>query len=201
MTKFYPATRNQVVLTAQNVSLLLAGDVTLFTPPPAGLRFIPSVIFIDNVKVSGTLSTAPAVTIDDGTNGNDIIAATTLTSPVTGKSWRLTPPATQVNVVTGNKVVRLRKSTLGVGQATTFRERVEGIAKITTAAAHGFAVGDKIVVASLGGTGYNGSVTVLAVPTTTTFQFASAGLNEASTADTAGRVGNYIVNVTLIGVA
>jgi hypothetical protein len=91
-------------------------------------------------------------------------------------------------VVTGGDVVRLRKEVLAVGAATVTRAREGNIATVEVTA-HGLSVGDEVVVASLGGTGYNGTVTVLTAPTTTSFTYANVGADETSAADTAGRVG------------
>ncbi len=72
--------------------------------------------------------------------------------------------------------------------ATTNRARTSNIATITTGSAHGLAIGDFVEVAGVGGTGYNGAVEVLTVPSGTTFTYASTGTNEGSTADTGGTV-------------
>jgi lysophospholipase L1-like esterase len=70
--------------------------------------------------------------------------------------------------------------------ATTFRARTTNVATLTTASAHNYAVGNVVTVASVGGTGYNGVVTVTGIPTGTTFTFASTGTDEGTTADGAG---------------
>lgn len=201
METFYPWNRNLLVHTVKDIQLNEAGNVTLYTPPDAELRVTPIAFVIDIVKAVGTLTTAPIIRIDDGTDGEDILGATTLTAPVTNKYFyahATTPTNGQNFVITNGRSLRLRKATLGVGQATTFRARSGNIATITTSAAHGLVQGDQVVVASLGGTGYNGTVTVVRVPSTTTFQYTSVGADEASTADTAGRVGGVKVNVTVI---
>lgn len=80
----------------------------------------------------------------------------------------------------------------GGSRTTTFRERTSNVAKITTSTAHGLVAGDFIRISSMGGTGYNSStVIVVAAPTTTTFTYANTGGDEASTADTAGRIDAY----------
>jgi hypothetical protein len=69
-------------------------------------------------------------------------------------------------------------------------------AKLTTATAHGLAVGDIVVVDSVstgtedvgGNVGYDGRVKVVSIPSSTTFTYASTGISEASTAVTAGVV-------------
>lgn len=71
---------------------------------------------------------------------------------------------------------------------TTNRARTSNVATITTSASHGLAIGDIVEVVSVGGTGYNGTVEVLTVPTGTTFTYANTGADEGSTADTGGTV-------------
>lgn len=190
---FHPANRNALIREVE-VNLLLAGDVVVFTNPDPGarLRFVSATV--DNVSVLGTISVAPIVLLDNGTDGHNITGSKTLTSGATDQSFAFAA-ATQPYVVTGDGTIRLKKSTLGVGQATTFRARTGNVALLTTAATHGLNVGDKITVASVGGTGYNGEAVVLSVPTTTTFTYANTGDDEDSTADTTGRVGAYLATI------
>ncbi len=193
---FGPANRN-VLIRELTVDLMTAGDEVIFTNPDAGarLRFVSATV--DNISVLGTLATAPAVIIDNGTDGENITASKTLTSGATDQSFALAA-ATQPYVVTGDATIRLKKSVLGIGQATTFRARTDNVATLTTAAVHGFNIGDVVVVKTVGGTGYNGVVTVTAVPTTTTFSYANVGADEASAADTAGRVGAYTATILVV---
>jgi hypothetical protein len=58
------------------------------------------------------------------------------------------------------------------------------VATITTDGAHGFVVGQVVTIAGLTTTALNGTYTVVAVPTTTTFTFAKTNSNISSTADT-----------------
>lgn len=80
------------------------------------------------------------------------------------------------------------KGETAVGGGTTTRARASNVATITTASAHGLAVGGSIRIRNLGGTGYNGAWTVATVPTTTTFTYANPGTNESATSDTSGIV-------------
>ena len=54
--------------------------------------------------------------------------------------------------------------------------RTSNVVTITTVAAHGFAVGDSVIVADVvpvGATSFNGTFTIVSVPTSTTFTYAS----------------------------
>ncbi|MBU6251216.1 MAG: hypothetical protein KGO47_08635 [Cyanobacteria bacterium REEB417] len=58
------------------------------------------------------------------------------------------------------------------------------VVTITTSAAHGLAVGDRVRVAATTATAVNGTVAVKAAPTTTTFTYDLTGSNITSAADT-----------------
>lgn len=63
-------------------------------------------------------------------------------------------------------------------------ELTANVATLTTSAAHSFAAGDTVVVADLTNTEFNGTHTIVAVPTTTTFTYALTASNVSSTSDT-----------------
>jgi hypothetical protein len=75
---------------------------------------------------------------------------------------------------------------------TTYRARATNVATLTTSAAHGFVVGDTVVITGVGGTGYNTTAVITTVPTTTTFTYANTGTNEGSTADTGGLIDGVV---------
>jgi hypothetical protein len=71
----------------------------------------------------------------------------------------------------------------------TFRSRTSGVALITSSAAHNLAVGDVIMLQTFGAAAYNKTLTtVISVPTTTTFTYNCAGVDEGLTSDSAGRI-------------
>jgi hypothetical protein len=53
-------------------------------------------------------------------------------------------------------------------------------ATITTSAAHGFTVGQTVIIANVSVAGYNGTFTIASVPTTTTFTYTTSGSNLGS---------------------
>jgi hypothetical protein len=61
------------------------------------------------------------------------------------------------------------------GVAVTGIAWAGGVATATTASPHGFAIGQVILVSGLSPAGYNGTVTVTAIPATTQFAFALTG--------------------------
>jgi len=184
-----------------NVNLAFAGDTDIVDLLSENTKFFPTGFRVYAAYQKGTLSVVPQIVFDTGTDAQNVSAALTMTSVASGTNFHLAPPATVMQTITGAKKLRLKKTALAVGQATTFRARTDNVALLTTSAVHGLAVGDKVTVASVGGTGYNAElVTVLSVPTTSTFTYANEGADEASTADTAGRVGALLVQVWVTGI-
>ena len=71
--------------------------------------------------------------------------------------------------------------------ATTGATESGNVVSITTAAPHGFIVGQSVTIAGLTPAGYNGTFTVASVPTTTTFTYVdtNSGLTATTTTGTA----------------
>jgi len=66
-------------------------------------------------------------------------------------------------------------------KTVTNKALTSNIATLTTGAAHGFEVGQSVTVSSVDST-FNGTYTITAVPTTTTFRYAKTATDVASTA-------------------
>lgn len=80
----------------------------------------------------------------------------------------------------------------GSSATITTKALTANVATLTTAAPHGFAVGDTVVVTGVDAT-FNGTYTVTAVPTTTTFSYALTAATVASTAATGTATRNITV--------
>ena len=68
--------------------------------------------------------------------------------------------------------------------ATTATSGAAGVATITTGTAHGFTIGTNVVISGVTPPGYNGTYTILTVPTTTTFTYANATTGAQTVAGT-----------------
>ena len=98
-----------------------------------------------------------------------------------------------VELLVSDKVSKVTYRTRGPATDATLPINV---AKLTTATAHGLAVGDAVVIDSVstgtedtgGNVGYDGRYKVLAVPSSTTFTYANTGISQVSNAVTAGIV-------------
>ena len=73
-------------------------------------------------------------------------------------------------------------------RASTLRERTSNVATVTTSTPHQLATGEYVDTTLFGGTGYNLAAVPVTVLTPTSFSYPCTGGDEASTADTAGRV-------------
>lgn len=70
----------------------------------------------------------------------------------------------------------------GITRATLItRARTSNVTTLTTTGAHGFQVGEQVKVTGLADATMNGTFIITAVPSTTTFSYANAGANVAST--------------------
>ena len=183
------------------VNLLATGDADLLVLNDQDTKFFPTSIVLETAYARGTTATDPIVIVDNGTTGENITASLTITDALDNQG-RYNPLAIAANpyVITGSSKLRLLKSTVGAGQATATRSRTSGVATIVTGAAHGFATGDTITIASMTDTTFNDVQAEVTVVNSTTFTYANAGVDVVSGADTAGRVGALYVNAYVVGI-
>jgi hypothetical protein len=184
--------------------------------------FIPTASFVVYQNALGTNGTQAVVAIDNGTTGENISTATLPATPVstspnaTGNlSSTIFTPATngyvlgQVPVSTSipsngaaaTQSVRVNVTTAAVpALATTNRATANNISTLTVASVPAWLVaGASVKVQSVGNAAYNGFVTVIST-TATTFSYYNPSLvTEASTADTAGRIGAITGDVYVVG--
>lgn len=76
-----------------------------------------------------------------------------------------------------------------------------GTVTLTTASAHGFEIGDVVTISAVVPTGYRGTFTVTAVPTTTSFSFANSTTGNITTAGSVIRIWEYEYKTLLDGSA
>jgi hypothetical protein len=183
------------------VNLLAAGDADLLVLNDEDTKFFPTSIVLETAYARGTTATDPIVIVDNGTTGENITSSLTITDALDNQG-RFNPLAFVANpyTITGSRKLRLVKSTVGLGQATDSYKRESGIATIVTAAAHGFATGDVITIASMTDTTFNELQAEVTVVNATTFTYANAGVDVAPTSSSAGRVGALYVNAYVVGI-
>ena len=126
------------------------------------------------VSIAGE-SASPAVA-GTGTVTNTGTAYAPVVLQVTGP---VTGPATIFNETT-NETITIISSLRGVLTPTVSNKALTGnVATLTTSAAHGLLAGDQVVVSGVDST-FNGTFTILTVPTTTTLTYAKTATNVAS---------------------
>ena len=183
--------------------------------------FIPTQSFVVYTNAGGTNGTQAVVAIDNGTTGKNIATATLPATPVVAidgagsLSQTVFTPATngyvlgQIPVSTSLnsngaaavQSVRVNVTTAAVpALATTNRVTANNISTLTVASVPSWLTPGSVVdVLTVGNAAYNGTVTVIST-TATTFSYYNPSLTtEASTADTAGRVGAITGDVYVVG--
>jgi len=182
--------------------------------------FIPTASFVVYQNALGTNGTAAVVTIDDGTTGENISTATLPLTPVqttvsgnlsqtvftpatNGYVFGQIPVSTSVpsNGAAATQTLRVNVTTAAIpALASTNRATANNISTITVASVPAWLVaGAKVKVLTMGNAGYNGLVTVLSVTATTFSYYNPSVVTEASTADTAGRIGAIYGDVYVVG--
>jgi hypothetical protein len=127
-----------------------------------------------SVSIPGESASPAATGTNTVTNTGTAYAPVVLqiTGPVTG-------PATIFNETT-NETITIIESLRGVLTRTVSNKALtDNVATLTTSAAHGMLAGDEIVVTGVDST-FNGTFTILSVPTTTTLRYAKTATNVVS---------------------
>jgi hypothetical protein len=126
------------------------------------------------VSIAGE-SASPAVA-GTGTVTNTGTAYAPVVLQVTGP---VTGPATIFNETT-NETITIISALRGVLTPTVSNKALtDNVATLTTSAAHGLLAGDQVVVSGVDST-FNGTFTILTVPTTTTLTYAKTATNVVS---------------------
>ena len=190
--------------------------------------FVPTNAFIVYKNALGTNGTAAVVAIDNGTTSEPLFTTLTLpatpvsTSPNStsnlSQSAFVIPtngyvlgqdPVANPNPAVGSggggaaatEYIRVNVTTAAIPQlASTNRVTANNISTITVSSVPSWLVaGVRVNVLTIGNAAYNGLVTVLST-TSTTFSYYNPSLTtEASTADTAGRIGAITGDVYVTG--
>jgi hypothetical protein len=181
--------------------------------------FIPTSAFVVYSNALGTNGTQAVVTIDNGTTNENIASATLPATPVqttvagnisqtiltnTTNGYVLGALPVGTNGSDGaaaTQSVRVNVTTAAIPSlATTNRVTANNISTLTVSSVPAWITAGAVVnVLSVGNAAYNGTVTVIS-KTSTTFSYYNPSLTtEASTADTAGRIGALTGDVYVTG--
>ena len=190
LTQYLYETVNDITIasgdTTGSVSVI-ASDPSLYpdTPTPSNLTVVSSTPFI----LSATLTSLASLGTDTETDSEYFNRAVTylgsLSSSITTASQLTNYISTNYPTVSRYKVYDLTQAKENdiVNAVLT-----SNVVTLTTRYAHGFSVGNIVDVADMATAAYNGTYTITAVPTTTTFRYAKTNTNIATAATTVGSV-------------
>lgn len=166
---------------------VIASDPSVYPdiPVPSNLTVVSSTPYILGV----TLTSLASVGTDTETDAEYFNRAVTylgsLSSAITTASQLTNYIAINYPTVSRYKVYDLTQAKENdiVNAVLT-----SNVVTLTSRYAHGFSVGDSVIVAGMANAVYNGTYSVTVVPTTTTFRYARTNANIASAVTTAGNV-------------
>jgi hypothetical protein len=190
LTQYLYETVNDITIasgdTTGSVSVI-ASDPSLYpdTPTPSNLTVVSSTPFI----LSATLTSLASLGTDTETDSEYFNRAVTylgsLSSSITTASQLTNYISTNYPTVSRYKVYDL---TQAKENDIVNAVLASNVVTLTTRYAHGFSVGNIVDVADMATAAYNGTYTITAVPTTTTFRYAKTNTNIATAATTVGSV-------------
>jgi hypothetical protein len=190
LTQYLYETINDITIasgdTTGSVSVI-ASDPSLYpdTPTPSNLTVVSSTPFI----LSATLTSLASLGTDTETDSEYFNRAVTylgsLSSSITTASQLTNYISTNYPTVSRYKVYDL---TQAKENDIVNAVLASNVVTLTTRYAHGFSIGNIVDVADMATAAYNGTYTITAVPTTTTFSYAKTNTNIATAATTVGSV-------------
>lgn len=190
LTQFLYETVNDVTIasgaTTGSVSVI-ASDPSLYPDIPVGssLTVISSTPFI----LSATLTALSSVGTDSETDEEYFNRAVTFLGSL---SSAITTASQLTNYIAINYPTVARFKVYDLTQAKendiTNAVLTSNVVTLTTRYAHGFSVADVVDVADMANNVYNGTYTITAVPSTTTFRYARTNANIATAVTTVGSV-------------
>lgn len=190
LTQFLFETQDDLIIVAPNTSgtaAVVASEASAYPEiaVPAGLTVVSSTPFI----LSATLQTLTSVGTDTELDSEYFDRASSFLKSL---SNTIATASQLINylLVTYPTVGRFKVYDLTKAQENKISNiaLTSNVATITTSSAHGYSVGDSVLVSDLANTVFNGTYTITVVPSTTTFRYAKTNANIGSTAVTVGTV-------------
>jgi len=219
---YNPPTPNNLTLVkfvGENIDFTKAGTTTIGKLEYDENVFIPTSATVVYTNALGTNGTQAVVAIDNGTTSENIASATLPATPVqTTASGNLSqtiltnttngyvlgviPIGTNgSNGAAATESIRVNVTTAAIPSlATTNRATTNNISTLTVSSVPAWITPGAVVnVLSVGNAAYNGTVTVLSKTSTTFSYYNPSIVTEATTADTAGRIGALTGTVYVTG--
>jgi hypothetical protein len=162
-------------------------NVHIEIPTPSTSATTGALTVVGGVGVSGDMNVQGNVaiqgTITFGGAGTTVSAANLAVSD----PLIFTGNANTSDIVDLGLIIEYAPTVSTITRTVSNKALTSNVATITTSAAHGFAVGDYVVVSSVDST-FNGTFLVASVPTTTTFTYAKTNANVTSAVATGSAV-------------
>ncbi len=123
------------------------------------------------VTYLGASTTATATVANHGLTTGSTVTISAASPSVFNGSYGVT-------VIDANTFTYLLSSAQGAATSNGSMTKTTTTATVTTTSAHGFSVGNSVVIAGANPTGYNGTFTILTVPSSTTFTITTPALSD-----------------------
>jgi YVTN family beta-propeller protein len=135
--------------------------------------------FYFSATVTGSSNTAVNWFVNDVAGGNSSVGTISSSGLYTAPA---SPPTYTTTTIAANGAVRASNAVTITSNGAV---RASDVVTITTTTAHGFLTGQRIVIAGVSDSSFNGSFTIASVPTSTTFTYSQTGTNATSGGGTA----------------
>lgn len=122
--------------------------------------------------VIGSANSAVSWFVNDISGGSSTVGTITSNGLFTAPA---TPPTTSTASIASNGAVR----------SSTGAVRSSNVVTITTSTAHGFSVGQSVTISGVSDSSFNGTFTIVSVPTIASFTYSQSGSNATSNGGTA----------------
>jgi hypothetical protein len=133
-------------------------------------KLLPTTIYDLEVRSTGGTTNVPFSVVD----ADSVFDSNDWTYSVVVSNWDESKSATLAAAPDVSAFETLVKS-------VSNKALTDNVATLTTTTAHGLVVGDRVTITGVNST-FNGTYTVTAIPTTTTFRYAKTATNVASSA-------------------
>ena len=170
-------------LDSNNEQMAITPDVSVHIeiPTPSTNATTGALTVVGGVGISGDMNIAGNVniigTISFGGSGTTV----TTNNLSVGEPMIFSGAGNQADVIDEGLVVEYAKTVTAITNTVTNKALTSNVATLTTGTAHTYRAGDVVVVSSVDAT-FNGTYSIIAVPTSTTFTYAKTASNVTSAA-------------------
>jgi len=181
-------TENKIIfaaggLSSNNEQMSITPDLNVHIeiPTPSTSATTGALTVVGGVGISGDMNIAGNVniigTISFGGSGTTV----TTNNLSVGEPMIFSGAGNQADLIDEGLVVEYARTVSAITNTVTNKALTSNVATLTTGTAHTYRVGDVVVVSSVDAT-FNGTYSIVAVPTATTFTYAKTASNVTSAA-------------------